>query len=171
MSKLDKLVIEAIENSPMGKRIEFQLMDDTEIRINNSYPPKSMISRCYNQNHTSYKDYGERGITVCDSWLDSFENFYEDMDSRPNGYSLDRIDNSGNYDQSNCKWGTPKEQSRNQRSNVIENMQEAENIRTLNSQGIKKKDIAEQFKCSIATIYDIVGNRSWQKDELRGNNA
>ena len=75
----------------------------------------SMLTRCRNKNNAFYKNYGGRGISVCDSWL-QFENFYADMGDKPEGMSLDRINNDGNYCVENCKWSTPKEQANN-RSN------------------------------------------------------
>lgn len=77
-----------------------------------------MIKRCTNPNYKRYKDYGGRGISVCDRWR-KFENFYADMGDRPKGTSIDRIDNDGNYNPNNCRWATNKEQCRNQRSNVM----------------------------------------------------
>lgn len=75
-----------------------------------------MKGRCNNLNSTGYARYGGRGITVCDRWLDSFENFYEDMKE---GYSkelqIDRIDNDGNYEPSNCRWVTRSQNSINTR--------------------------------------------------------
>ena len=76
---------------------------------------KSMIGRCNNIKDPAYKYYGGRGILVCSRWFESFENFYEDMGNRPEGKTIDRIDTNGNYEPSNCKWSTPKEQQTNRR--------------------------------------------------------
>lgn len=77
----------------------------------------SMIARCTNKNRAAYRDYGGRGVKVCDRWL-SFENFLLDMGNRPHGTSLDRIDNNGNYEPTNCRWASSEVQARNNRRNV-----------------------------------------------------
>lgn len=75
-----------------------------------------MIGRCYNKKNSVYSGYGGRGITVCDRWLESFDNFYEDMGERPSKkHSLDRIDNNGNYKPDNCRWATQSTQVINSR--------------------------------------------------------
>lgn len=79
---------------------------------------QSMKDRCLNQNNHGYKDYGGRGISVCNRWL-KFENFLKDVGEIPNGFELDRINNNGNYSPKNCKLSTRKEQTRNTRRNRI----------------------------------------------------
>ena len=80
----------------------------------------SMIQRCTNPKDKRYKDYGGRGITVCERWLNSFPNFLEDMGDRPKGHQIDRMNNDKGYHKSNCLWVTPKQNSRNRRSNHLE---------------------------------------------------
>lgn len=78
----------------------------------------SMKTRCSNKNDKyKYGIYGGRGITICDRWLNSFENFLEDMGKRPKNHTLDRIDSTGNYEPDNCRWATPLQQARNRRLN------------------------------------------------------
>jgi hypothetical protein len=76
-----------------------------------------MIARCTNPNHTSYSDYGGKGITVCDRWL-SFENFLADMGSKPDRYSIERKDNSKGYNKENCIWADKYEQAANRSSSI-----------------------------------------------------
>jgi hypothetical protein len=75
---------------------------------------RKMRRRCTQTNFIDYPNYGGRGITICASWND-FANFLADMGERPEGHSLDRINNNGNYEPDNCRWATPAQQSANRR--------------------------------------------------------
>lgn len=75
---------------------------------------QSMIERTSNPKHQAWRYYGGRGITVCDEWR-TFANFLADMGERPDGLSLDRIDNDGDYRPRNCRWATTLEQNNNKR--------------------------------------------------------
>lgn len=82
---------------------------------------KQMINRCENPKYNKYQRYGGRGIKVCDEWhdFDNFVNWSDSIGGRPNGCTLDRINNDGNYEPSNCRWATRFQQATNKSSNVI----------------------------------------------------
>ena len=103
-----------------------------------------MIYRCYNPKCKAYKHYGGRGIRVCSRWKACFNNFLVDMGTRPKGYSIDRVDNDGNYELSNCRWATIKEQQDNSRKSS----------RKFTSTQII--DIRQNFNTGEATISGLV---------------
>lgn len=80
----------------------------------------SMINRCTNPNYYLFHRYGGRGIRVCDRWLNSFENFFADMEQRPSPeHSIDRINNDGNYEPGNCRWADRITQANNRDTHAI----------------------------------------------------
>ena len=119
-----------------------------------------MKNRCLNPNSQFYKHYGGRGIVVCDEWL-KFENFYADMGDAPRKYTLDRIDNDGNYEPKNCRWATQTEQLRNTRRNVL-NMEKAEEIRQLKGQGVKIKEISKRMDINYYTVRNVIYRGIWR---------
>lgn len=120
-----------------------------------------MKQRCYNQNHTHFKYYGGRGITVCDSWLNSFENFYQDMGKRPPKFQLDRIDSNGNYEPSNCRWVLAKVNQQNRRHVKLNEMIVLE-IRKELELGKKQKDISTRYGISVANVSLIKLGEAWK---------
>lgn len=79
----------------------------------------AMKARCFRPDDRCYADYGGRGITVCDRWANSFEDFLADMGPRPKGMTLERLNGDGNYEPENCTWATLKTQNRNTRRNRL----------------------------------------------------
>lgn len=103
----------------------------------------AMISRCKYPTNDRYKNYGGRGISVCEEWKD-FNNFLKDMGVRPKGKTLDRIDVNGNYNKENCRWSSSHTQYRNMAKN-----------RTLELRGQKKilSDWAREFNTSTTALH------------------
>lgn len=103
-----------------------------------------MKGRCSNKKSKDYKDYGRRGIIVCERWINSFEYFLEDMGCKPIGkYSIERLDVNGNYEPTNCIWGTDKIQARNRT-----------NTRRVLYKGVERLviDLCEEFNIGYFTL-------------------
>lgn len=110
--------------------------------------------RCTNPKATGYAQYGARGISVCERWVNSFENFLVDMGERPAGTTLDRIDVNGNYAQDNCRWASLKVQNFNKR-----------NTRLIEFQGIRKPlaEWAEEKGLAYSCLYERL-KKKWPID-------
>ena len=121
-----------------------------------------MKTRCSNKNHIAYKNYGGRGIKVCERWL-KFENFLEDMGERPKGLTIDRENNDGNYEPGNCKWSTTKEQNRNGRRTKLNPLKAQVIKKLLKESKLMVKEIAEIFHVTTAAIQDIKREKTWLK--------
>lgn len=109
----------------------------------------AMKSRCYNANDKRYKRYGARGIVVCDRWLNSFQNFIDDMGIKPTSkHSIERIDIDKNYEPSNCIWASPEQQANNKsNNNKIEINGQIKNIgEWANETGINRTVILRRLK-------------------------
>ena len=120
------------------------------ISLEREYRPKytymawsSMKSRCHNPKASNYHNYGARGIVVCDRWRNSFANFLADMGEKPKTCSMERIDNSGNYEPGNCRWATNKDQANNKRTNI--------NL-TFDGQTMTMKQWAEKLGINYRTL-------------------
>lgn len=121
---------------------------------------QNMLARCYNSEDPSYHNYGQRGIIVCDEWINSVYDFVKWANA--SGYkdhlSIDRIDNDGNYEPGNCRWATDKEQARNKRNNVITGTAMAESIR---SDSRTQSAIALDYGISQSTVHRVKKGYTW----------
>ena len=123
---------------------------------------RNMLLRCQKETDPHYKNYGGRGIKVCERWQ-TFENFYEDMGDKPTQeHSIERINNSGDYEPGNCRWATLKEQANNRRSNHIVTYQgnevtlmELANITGINHQTLWNRIVLKHMDVAAATALPI----------------
>lgn len=138
---------------------------DSELRARLNIVYSSLKTRCNNPNSKDYKNYGGRGIKVCDEWS-KFEPFYQwvisngyDMDSK---LEVDRKDNNKGYSPDNCRLISKAENNRNVRRNVV-TWEIVDKIRTGEYKDFSNKKIATILNCSPDTIKDIRGFRTWNK--------
>lgn len=129
-----------------------------------------MRSRCRNENDAAFANYGGRGIEVCQRWS-AFENFFEDMGRRPDGLSIERVDNNQGYSKENCKWATPFEQSNNKRTNQKLTIHGV--TKTVGQwaalNGINRRLISERIKQGYAPEIAIIPKRVSRNGQIRGN--
>lgn len=120
----------------------------------------AMVRRCHSPSHHAFKDYGARGITVCDKWK-KFEGFIEDMGFQPHGLSIERINNDLGYSKENCKWATVTEQARNRRATKLDEDKVVQ-IKILLENGISQNKIASQFSVSRSNVGHIAQGTTWR---------
>lgn len=122
---------------------------------------KGMISRCYNPKHTSYRNYGAIGVSICDDWRYNFESFYDWAIS--NGYkdhlTIDRYPNkAGNYEPSNCRWATPSQQQRNTKSNVLSEV----TVEEIRSDPRSNSELAKLYNTTWSHIAAVRQRKIWK---------
>lgn len=117
-----------------------------------------MIKRCHNPNHRSYCRYGARGITACERWQE-FGNFLDDMGERPDGTTLDRIENSKGYEPDNCRWVTSREQAFNKRRTVLSldrRLALAQKAEELGSKSDAARWAVSEFGCAYRSAFNVL---------------
>ena len=125
----------------------------------------TMKARCYNLNNKRYKNYGERGIKVCKTWRESFKTFYDwcIANGYERGLTIDRINNNGNYEPSNCRFVTNEINSQN-RHNTKLNLNIAQEIRNarLLIPELTVDEISHAYSVDASTIYNILNHKVWR---------
>lgn len=115
-------------------------------------------SRCTNPKNPSWRLYGGRGITVCKEWANSFEAFYAFMGKRPSrNHSIDRLDPDGNYEPSNCRWATTKEQGRNKRTCLDLRVEH-------DGKALSLSEWVDETGLSYNTLYARIITKGWSAD-------
>ena len=134
-------------------------------RTNIYYVWMNMRCRCRNRKNAEYKNYGGRGISVCEEWQNDFMSFYNwaITNGYKKGLTIDRVDNDGNYEPSNCRFVTNKKNNRNKRTTKLnwDTVNEIRNARLLLGDLTSYAEMARAYGVTRQTINDVVGNKTW----------
>lgn len=118
-------------------------------------------ARCFRPTKRNYKDYGGRGITMCDMWIHDFAAFYDHIGPCPEGLTLDRIDVNGNYEPGNVRWATLEEQSQNRRSTKT-TKEEVELLRNEHAAGATTMSLASKYNLPYQLVLNVILRRTWK---------
>lgn len=123
----------------------------------------NMISRCENPKNKSYKDWGARGIKVCDKWRSSFQRFLDDMGEPGHGMTLERLDVDGNYEPRNCVWASRLDQARNRNYCKLD-MSSATQMRKMRAEGFTLEALSREYGVSISHAKRVCDGECWADD-------
>lgn len=121
---------------------------------------ENMRTRVFNKTSPAYKNYGGRGISICDRWSD-FKNFLEDMGESPEGLTIERLDNDGNYCKENCRWATRTRQGRNNRQAKLS----LEKARAIRTDPRTNWAIAKAYGVCETTIERVKAHKLWKENQ------
>lgn len=128
-----------------------------------------MRHRCRNPKNPFFKQYGARGITVCDEWFNSFQTFLDDMGKRPTlGHTLDRIDGTQGYSKANCRWATKSEQGQNRVVKSGRRTGQKPRSITYNGETLKLHEWAARLGISATALRHRIDSYGWTLDEALG---
>lgn len=123
---------------------------------------RSMMSRCYTISNTHFKDYGDKGIKVCQRWHD-YDSFIEDMGRKPSSkHTIGRKDHNKDYEVTNCEWQTRTEQGRVSKR-VKLTLVKAREIRMLYDKGYSLNDLAREFQIDRSTVQQVTSRKTWKE--------